>query len=67
MDAAAMRFNDAADDGQAKPVPLALVVLKHGGEGALLQFLAHALAVSLNSTETCVGFRSPAGGERPAI
>ena len=43
-DGATMRFNDATDDGETNAGTLGFGGTEHGGEGALLQFLAHALA-----------------------
>lgn len=43
-DGAAMRFDDAADNGQTQAGALGFRGAQHGGEGALLQLGAHALA-----------------------
>src|SRR5579862_3169182 len=42
--AAAMRFNDAADDGRTNAGALGFGSAEYRGEGAPLQFFAHALA-----------------------
>ncbi len=60
---AAVRFNDAADDGQAKSGALGFRRVETAVKARFCNSSLMPLPVSLNSTETCVGF-SLVRGER---